>query len=495
MGVPVSMPVQSSEDTATLDALAQRASHGGAIGAGASPKLMSLPQLLMLAVGIIGFQFAWSTQIALSSRVLEPLGADPFLFGLIWCAGPITGMVVAPLVGMWSDHTLTPLGKRWPYVLAGAVLGAIAMVLFPQSPNLWVAAIMIWLIDAFINTAQGPYRALVPDMVPRAQQSIANSYLNFGVGTGNVIAMGFAPLALAMLGQEIPIQSQYVISAVVLAGITILTALFVKEKPASAQASVDTIGAEPAPAITAGIDADKAIGKATPGVAQMFKNFAAASPEIHKISAVQFFTWVALMGMFIYLTPYVTHHVFKVPDLTRPELFSAAQMAGFKTLEKTATNTTQQAFAAFNLVCLLLSLPLGYLTTKFGKKPVLSFALLTMAAGFLTAPFISTPLQVIAMLACAGVAWATTLSIPFSILCDHMPKGQEGSIMGMFNVFVAAPQLISAIAVGWVINQMPVALPVGYTHAWWLPFTVGTVSLIIAVGVLQTIKEHKPLRA
>jgi maltose/moltooligosaccharide transporter len=442
---------------------------------------MSLSRMLMLAVGITGFQFAWSTQIALSSRVLEPLGADPFLFGLIWCAGPITGILVQPLIGLWSDHTKSPLGKRWPYILAGAILGSLAMWGFPYAPNLLVATVLIWIIDACVNTAQGPYRALVPDLVPRAQQAIANSYMNFGIGAGNVVAMGFAPVVLYLLHTNISIPQQYLISAIVMGGITLLTALFVREKSTSSPPvpadSTPSISEEPA---------------AKPNLMVMLKSFASASPEIHKISAVQFCTWLALMGMFIYLTPYITHHVFRVPDMTDLSRFTSAQIAGFKALELQATNTAQQAFAVFNLVCLVLSLPLGYLTVKLGKKNVLSFALLVMALGFFTAPFLTHSSQVVGMLACAGVAWATILSIPFAILCDHMPKGQEGSIMGMFNVFVCLPQLISAIGVGWWINQWRVPLPVGFTHAWWLPFVVGAVSLLVGVVVLQQIREVKP---
>ncbi|MEB3205772.1 MAG: MFS transporter [Vampirovibrionales bacterium] len=468
-------------NTLTLDSASELSDVSGVA---TSSECMGLPHLLMLAVGITGFQFAWSTQIALSSRVLEPLGADPFLFGLIWCAGPITGIFVQPLVGLMSDHTKSPLGKRWPYILAGAILGSLAMWGFPYAPNLLVATLLIWIIDACVNTAQGPYRALVPDLVPRAQQAIANSYMNFGIGAGNVVAMGFAPLVLALLDTAISIPQQYLISAIVMGGITFLTAAFIREK----SPQMPSVSSTPSAADNHQESAAK------PSVIVMLKSFAAASPEIHKISAVQFCTWLALMGMFIYLTPYITHHVFRVPDMTDLSHFTNAQIAGFKALQTQATNTAQSAFAVFNLVCLVLSLPLGYLTIKLGKKNVLSVALLIMALGFLTAPFLTSAPQVVGMLACAGVAWATILSIPFAILCDHMPKGQEGSIMGMFNVFVCLPQLIAAIAVGWWINQWRVPLPVGFTHAWWLPFVVGAVSLLVGVVVLQQIQEVKPAR-
>lgn len=478
--------------------------------------MMSALQLFNLCVGIIGIQFAWSMQIALSSRVLEPLGADPFLFGLIWCAGPITGLLVQPIVGAISDNTWTKIGRRRPFILVGAVLGALSLLFFPFSPTLLIAALTIWVIDACVNISQGPYRALVPDIVNPKQHSVANGYINFAFGAGSVIALGVAP-ALKMFNIPMSIEQQYIMSAAALILFIMYTSLTIKEfkRP---------------------VKEDKKEQKT--GLLDAFKVFAKSDREIHKLCGVQFLIWVGIMCMFIYLTPFIVHNVYLLPDMSTKdykniekeyqasevnhetqnventmvkfqELLSSGKkeeintllldnkVAGFekialmKKIDHEATNTAQLALVAFNAVALLLSIPLGYLCVKFGKKPVFTVSLLFLAIAFLFAPSITTPAGAIAMMACAGVAWATILSIPFSFLCDYMPKGNEGSIMGIFNMFIAGPQLISATFIGWVISQNPMTTALGVSHNWSIAFLVASGCVFAAIIALQFIKEKR----
>ena len=163
-------------------------------------KKFNTAKFLNFALGFLGLQFAWQMRIILSAPVTEGLGASPFIYGLIWLAGPFTGMVVQPLIGAISDNTKSKFGRRRPYLLGGAIIAAIALWAFPNSANiasflghvfdfpipvwlgLFVAAVMIWIIDACINIAQGPYRALIPDVVPREQHSVANSYISLAIG-------------------------------------------------------------------------------------------------------------------------------------------------------------------------------------------------------------------------------------------------------------------------------------------------------------------------
>lgn len=652
------------------------------------PKL-SVFQLFNLCFGAIGIQFAWSMQIALSSRVLEPLGANPFLLGLIWCAGPITGILVQPIVGAISDRTWTKLGKRRPFLLVGAFLGALALLLFPFSPTLLIAAAMIWIIDACVNISQGPYRALIPDSVPSEQHAVANSYLNFAFGLGSVVSLGVAPV-LNMFHISMTLSQQYIMAALAFVLFIIYTCLNVKEYKSKHQQE-QTVSAEKTSIFSA------------------FKTFVGASKEIHKVCGVQFFTWLALMSMFIYLTSFVCHSVYNLPDMstseykyidsvysavmpitektttdnkilvsanaklqdlnqtleedkadlsdvkslinsidntsslddlanevvidkvkaentkltkankqldviisgltvkqakysdsdklalenvsqTSPEIMDVVskidnlseltksnlskinnrfsklvnassvvkgyianddvklapsenyknlldEYKKYLTLEKViayknllinfnllknepqsttmvekstlinfnnverysllkkidgeATFTAQLALVAFNLMALVLSIPLGYLCNKFGKKAIYTVSLAFMAVAFLFAPFVSTPNEVIVMMGAAGVAWATILSIPFAFLCDYMPEGEGGAIMGIFNMFIAAPQLVSATLVGWVISQSPVNTVFGIDYNWPISFIVASVSTFVAIGILQTVKEKR----
>jgi MFS family permease len=714
-------------------------------------KRLSTLQLVNLCVGILGIQFAWSMQIALSSQVLEPLGANPFIFGLIWCAGPITGLLVQPIVGALSDKSWTKLGRRRPFILAGALLGSVAMLFFPFSPTLLIAALLIWVIDACVNISQGPYRALIPDIVPPEQQAVANGYMNFAFGAGSVISLGLAPL-LRLFNVSVSITQQYTMAALALLLLIIYTSLTIKE------ASKPTAVADPQHVA----DNQRPVKKG------LFNSFLHAGPELHKLCAVQFLTWVGVMCMFIYLTPLVVHQVYQIPDLSTPAFkhietldstltpwfnrlasealpvadntaegktilgtsatdakatekvltqlqttltqlqttlqpnqplqalvqrwaanpetlgisqlraLSAKQLAvlqsdieaetqlyqtsynvlhlglsptvtepqevvlssaltrlaftdpealglerlklatmgtapaltnqntdalaqrrqfitqlapqlqappsamvsntslasptnatltplqatvatkakalwvlknkvsyqqalatavltrtsgkvvnptkpavafatlspyqslepstsidsmgvyqqvqqlkGFKTLQSEAVNTTQLALVALNVMPLLLSIPLGYLCNMVGKKPVYTVTLSFLAVAFAFAPWVQTPWQAIGMMACAGVAWSTILSIPFAFLAEALPPGEEGSMMGIFNMFVAGPQLISATVVSWVIMQSPLPTMFGMSHNWSIAFVVASVFTFGAIAMLQTLKEGR----
>ena len=211
-------------------------------------KKFTTAQLLNFCLGFFGLQFAWQMRIILSGPVTEGLGASPLIFGLIWLAGPVTGMVVQPIIGALSDSTETRFGRRRPYLLAGALLASIALWLFPQSgriaelissclnidlpvwSGLLVAAIMIWVIDACVNAAQGPYRALIPDNVPTEQHAIANSDLSFAIGLGSVIAAGTAPFLNWAFGYQMSVSAQFIMAALAFSMAMIWTCITTKER-------------------------------------------------------------------------------------------------------------------------------------------------------------------------------------------------------------------------------------------------------------------------
>ena len=190
---------------------------------------------LNFALGFLGLQFAWQMRIALSEPVLSGLGATPLIYSLIWLAGPFSGMIVQPMIGVISDNTKSRFGRRRPYLLAGAIITALALWAFPHSAGIsdftssllhvnfpaWggviVAAIMIWIIDACINIAQGPYRSLIPDVVPREQHSQANSYISLAIGLGSVIAMAVAPALKFFFNYQMSISAQFIMAGVAFA--------------------------------------------------------------------------------------------------------------------------------------------------------------------------------------------------------------------------------------------------------------------------------------
>ena len=454
-------------------------------------KKFSNVQLLNFCLGFFGLQFAWQMRIILSGPVTEGLGASPFIFGLIWLAGPVTGMVVQPIIGAMSDNTHTKFGKRRPYIFLGALFASIALILFPNSSNiiehvqaflpfqlptltaLFLAAIMIWIIDACVNAAQGPYRALIPDNMPVEQHSLANSYLSFAIGLGSVIAAGTAPFLSWAFNYQMSITAQFVMAAIAFFGATIWTCLTINE-------------IKKAPATTENSENKQEETKIT--FKESVKAFFANSPEIAKICTVQFFTWIGMMCMMIYFTQYSIHTVFGVPDLT-----SVAEdvKLSFQATIAQATNFSSVCFAVFNLICFLVSLPIGILSSKFGNKTIHAIALLSMALAFAAMAFTTNTTLVMSLMALAGIGWASTLALPFAMLTRFISKGSEGSVMGIFNIFIAGPQIVVCTILAWFISQCSFQSPVGVNYHYEYALLVGGIVLAIAAVSTLAIKEGK----
>lgn len=447
-------------------------------------------QLLNFCLGFFGLQFAWQMRIILSGPVTEGLGASPFIFGLIWLAGPVTGMVVQPIIGAMSDNTHTRFGKRRPYLFLGALFASIALVLFPNSAGitdclqtvipfklpaltaLFFSAIMIWVIDACVNAAQGPYRALIPDNMPVEQHSLANSYLSFAIGLGSVIAAGTAPFLSWAFNYQMSIPAQFIMAAVAFFGATIWTCMTINEiKRTPVKTEENTETKEETKQMTFG---------------ESVKAFFACSPEIAKICTVQFFTWIGIMCMFIYFTQYAIHTVFGVPDLT-----SVAEdvKLSYEATIANATNFSSVCFAIFNLICFIVSLPIGVLSTKFGNKTIHAISLLSMALAFGAMAFTTNTTFVMVFMALAGIGWASTLALPFAMLTRFISKGSEGSVMGIFNIFIAGPQIVVCTLLAWFINQCSFQTEGGINYHFEYSLLVGAIVLVIAAIATLTVKE------
>lgn len=449
-------------------------------------KKFSTAQFLNFALGFLGLQFAWQMRIILSGPVTESLGASPFIYGLIWLAGPFTGMVVQPLVGALSDKTVSPLGRRRPYLLGGALLASLALWIFPNSATvaeilhkltglnlppltaLFIAAIMIWVIDACVNVAQGPYRALVPDVVPEEQYSIANSYISLAIGLGSVIAAGTAPFLKWAFGYQMSIPAQFVMAALAFTLGMLWTCIFIKESKVQ--------------------KSDKAVEKNNETFFDSVKNFFALSPEVSKICTMQFFTWIGTMCMMIFFTQYAVHTIYSVPDLTAVEdvikqLYAQQSLDG--------TNFSSICFAIFNLVCFLAAIPIGILSAKFTNKKVHIFSLITMILAYLGMFWFKNPKAVACMMGIAGIGWASICALPFAMLSQFIKKGSEGSVMGIFNIFIAGPQVFVCTLVAWFISKCSYTMGPDYiNYHWEYSFVIGAICLAIAAVVANSVKER-----
>ena len=449
-------------------------------------KKFTTAQFLNFALGFFGLQFAWQMRIILSGPVTEGLGASPFIYGLIWLAGPFTGMVVQPLVGALSDKTVSPLGRRRPYLLGGALLASLALLIFPNSggiadglasltglhlpavTGLLIAAIMIWVIDACVNVAQGPYRALIPDVVPEEQYSIANSYISLAIGLGSVVAAGTAPFLKWAFGYQMSIPAQFVMAALAFTLGMIWTCITIKEGKREHENKQEVV-------------------QNNVSFWQSLKEFFALSPEVSKICTMQFFTWIGTMCMMIFFTQYAVHTIYCVPDLTTvsestKELYAQATLTG--------TNFSSICFAIFNLICFIVAIPIGFLSAKFSNKKVHIISIITMILAYLGMFFAKDPKAVAALMGLSGIGWASICALPFAMLSQFIKKGTEGSVMGIFNIFIAGPQVFVCTLVAWIISKCSFTMGSDYiNYHWEYAFIIGAVCLAVAAVIASMVKE------
>lgn len=446
-------------------------------------------QLLNFCIGFFGLQFAWQMRIILSGPLTESLGASPLLYGLIWLAGPVTGIVVQPIIGALSDNTFTRFGRRIPYLFFGALFGALGLILLPKSGfiaglfgeghpawlALFIAAIFIWMIDGCVNAAQGPYRALVPDNIDKSQHALANSYLSFAIGLGSVIAAGAAPFLNKFFHYQMSVDAQFTMAGVAFVLGMLWTCITFREVMPSKEVLAEKK-----------LEAKKTSSKS---FIQNVKEFLSASPEVGKICTVQFFTWIGLMSLLIFFTQFVVHIIYQIPntaDLAQNVVDTFAQS------QIDAQNFSSICFAAFNFVCFIIAIPIAKMAAEKGNKRVHAMSLFFMALSYLLMALLPHKVTVLAAMCLAGIGWASTLALPFAMLSKYIKEGTEGSAMGIFNIFISAPQVLVCTLLAWFINIATYKMPSGYMNNHWdYAFLFGAIMLIISAFITLTIKEEE----
>ncbi len=422
---------------------------------------------LLVSIGFLGIQFAWALQMGQMSPLLEKLGSEPWLTSLIWAAGPVTGILVQPIVGVLSDQHRSAIGRRRPFLLFGSILIAISLVLMPNSQGIgtWLtqtlglsvafpmglltAAILLWVMDASINLTQGPYRALVPDVFSPAKQTRAYSMMSLTIGLGSIAAF---MIAFVIDGMH---TLFYLGAAAILVamGITIATT---PEEPSNAlQHEPHAINTRPKKA----------------GITGFFNHMWGGihlTPNQWVLCLAHSGTWFGLMCLFIFFAVFVPKVAFGAID---PQ--SALYNDGVK--------WASLGFAVLNGVCFAFSPFIDKLCKQFGKKTVHTISQLCMALAMMALFIVREPITLLVCMGIIGLGWATTLSVPFAMLSNHIPKGKEGVLMGVFNIFIAAPGLLCSLAVGPIISQTGM-------HEG-LAFLLGGGVILLSTILLQRFKE------
>lgn len=464
-----------------------------------SKPTLSFWQIWNMCFGFLGIQFGFALQNANVSRIFQTLGADMDAIPLLWIAAPLTGLIVQPIVGHYSDRTWTRLGRRRPYFLYGALAASFALVLMPNAPVLWAAAGLLWILDASINVSMEPFRAFVGDQLPPAQRPRGFAMQSFFIGIGAVVA-SMLPWLLAKAGVgntadagQIPdtVRYAFYVGAAVLLGAVGWTILRTREYPPEVLESFDDAvpaSASSAPVLhkamvwivlgggllTGIVVADLAkelfilaggllgygialllLARVRRGSAftQIMDDMHAMPDAMRRLAVVQFFSWFALFAMWIYTTAAVTQVHFGSADTT-----SAAYNEG--------ANWVGVLFAAYNGFAALAALIIPRLVAWLGLRISHLVNLWIGALSLLSFLLIRDPNWLLLPMLGIGFAWASILSLPYALLCDYLPAKKMGVYMGIFNFFIVIPQLLAATVLGLMLktffgNQPIYALVIG----------------------------------
>ena len=456
---------------------------------GNKPQL-SFWQIWNMCFGFLGIQFGFALQNANVSRIFQTLGASMDAIPVLWVAAPLTGLLVQPVIGYLSDRTWTGLGRRRPYFVAGAVLASLALFAFPNVPALWIAAGMLWILDASINVAMEPFRAFVGDQLPPAQRPQGYAMQSFFIGVGSVVA-SMLPFLLERMGVantapegQVPDTVRYAFYAggAVLLGAIGWTVLRTREYPPEALHAFDEapplaarrgndatirmlgIAALLAGAALAWVVASRGLDKALYilaglsagfGLAFLLRTWLAADNAFTRIiddirdmpgtmarlAVVQFFSWFALFAMWIYTTAAVTEVHFGSTDAT-----SAAYNEG--------ANWVGVLFAAYNGFAALAAIAIPWMVRRIGLRASHLVNSVLGGLGLLSMLWIRDPHWLLLSMAGVGFAWASILSLPYALLSDSVPAAKMGVYMGIFNFFIVIPQLVAASLLGFLLNTL-----------------------------------------
>ncbi len=388
-------------------------------------------QIWNMSFGLLGIQYAFGLQQANMSPIYRYLGADEASIPWLWLAGPITGLIIQPIIGAMSDHTWHPRwGRRRPYFAIGAVLTSIALVLMPYSSSLWMAAALLWLLDGAANITMEPFRALIADNLPEEQRVTGFSLQSFFVGMGQTLA-NLMPLILVGVGFSVQSMSgsdripdfvkwSFIIGAVSIlfsVGVTIFTT---KEYPPTDQ-------------------------ERTKPRTPIFTEIFAAIREMPKVMKqlwwVKFFTWFSLPLMWQYLAIAIAERCFGATEPSDPGFADGVKWGNL-------------GLAIFNVACFVFSMFLQPLSARMQPKNIHALALVLGGVGFISMEVSTHQYHFMIGMAMVGVAWASIMSTPYVILSGGVPASRMGVYMGIFNMFIVIPQICNMVLIPFIYNNL-----------------------------------------
>jgi maltose/moltooligosaccharide transporter len=389
-----------------------------------------------MSFGFLGIQFGWGLQMANMSAIYEYLGARADQIPMLWLAAPLTGLIVQPIIGHLSDNTWSArFGRRRPYFLVGAILSSLALLAMPRSSTLWMAAGLLWVLDASINISMEPFRAFVADLLPPKDRTRGFAMQSLFIGLGAVIASAMPWMLSNWFGVArsapgtIPttVRLSFFIGAAAFFGAVLYTILTTKEHPPE-----DLEAFHRRKAKSAGVLAS----------AREIITAAREMPDtMRQLALVQLSTWLGLFCMWLYFPVAVARNVFGAPDQNSPLYQQGVEWAGV-------------CFGAYSAVCFIFSFFLPSLARALGRTRAHALCLVTGAAGLLSVAVIHQPNLLLLSMAGVGIAWASILSMPYAILAGSLPRERTGVYMGIFNFFIVIPEIVASLGFGWVMGHL-----------------------------------------
>ena len=442
---------------------------------------LSFWEIWNMSFGFLGIQLGFALQNANASRILQIFGADVHELSWFWLVAPLTGLIVQPIIGYYSDRTWTKLGRRRPFFLAGAIMAAVGLVLMPNAelfiailPSLWIGAGMLFVMDASFNVAMEPFRALVADNLPSDQRTLGFSVQTVLIGIGAVIG-SWLPYALAnwfgvdnraVVG-EVPLHLllSFVIGAGILL-ISILVTVFTTREYSPEE--LDQME-EPSGKVQVA-EEEKA------SLWDIFSDFAKMPSTMRQLSWVQFFSWFGLFGMWVFTTPAIAHHIYGLP------------------LSDNSSETYQDAgdwvgilFGVYNGVSAIFAFFLPVIAYKIGRKKTHFVSLLVGGLGLLSIYIMPDENWLILSMLGIGIGWASILAMPYAILAGSIPPRKMGVYMGIFNFFIVIPQIINAIIGGPMVKYLYGGNPI------YALITSGVAFIIAALLTLRIDDVDEPV--
>lgn len=460
-------------------------------------------QIWNMCFGFLGIQMGFALQNANVSRIFQTLGASIDDIPVLWIAAPLTGLVVQPIVGYLSDRTWNRLGRRRPYFLVGAIFASLALFVMPNSPVLWVAAGMLWIMDASINISMEPFRAFVGDMLPEKQRTAGFAMQTFFIGTGAIVASAlpwimsnWLDIANTAAPGEIPESvkfSFYVGGTAFLLAVGWTVFRSREYSPAELQAFDQARPSAHLPAeesvrpsskyrsgglmwasagalgwfliasqnldkqlyvlaggflafgllqvITANLQDRSSPGSAlSTGLLDIMHDLFHMPKVMQQLAVVQFFSWFALFAMWIYGTAAVTSHHYAATDVTSIAYNDGADWTGI-------------LFAAYNGFAALAAIAIPFVANRLGCRVCHLLAMILGGCGLIAFYFIRDPQWLLVPMIGVGIAWASILSLPYVLLSSNLPAHKMGVYMGIFNFFIVIPQLVAASLLGFILRQ------------------------------------------